>query len=59
MGIGVSIYFKLLKKLATFFTIVSVLAIVPFFCYGTGNVSKQASGYIKTYLGQWTLGNIG
>jgi hypothetical protein len=59
LGIAVSIYFKLLKSIITFFMVCSVFCIPIYFVYSCGNVSLQATSTWQEYLSEWTLGNVG
>ena len=43
LGIAVSIYFKLLKSLAIFFTFCSILCIPLYYLYSCGDMYKQAT----------------
>jgi hypothetical protein len=59
LGMGVSIYFKLLKSLVIFFVLCTMLCLPLLYFYGCGDMSKQANGYIQQRLGEYTLGNLG
>ena len=59
LGIGVSIYFKLLKSLVAFFAFCSVICTPLYYLYSCGDMSAQATGDLQKALGEWTLGNLG
>lgn len=59
LGIGVSIYFKLLKSLIAFFVFCSVICSPLYYLYSCGDMSAQATGDLQKALGEWTLGNLG
>ena len=59
LGIGVSIYFKILKAM-TYLMLVCTIASAPlYYFYSKGTVSEMASGNIDKILSSFTLGNIG
>ena len=59
LGIAVSIYFKLLKSLITFFMVCTTLCIPLFFVYSAGNFNESASTEWQKVLSEWTIGNLG
>jgi len=59
LGMGISIYFKLLKSMVVFFILCCIIYSPLFYFYSCGEVSKQATGTLQMQLSEWTLGNIG
>lgn len=58
LGIGISLYFKLLKSLIVFFIFCSILSSPLSYIYSTGSVAESQVG-VKSILAAWTLGNLG
>lgn len=53
LGIGISIYFKLLKSIIRFFVVLSICCIPLFYIYSRGNFSSNVStsAFMVTMLG--------
>jgi hypothetical protein len=58
-GIGVSIYFKLLKSFMAFMTWCLIINLPLIFIYSQGSVWSIQSGITQQILGRQTLGNLG
>ena len=59
LGIGVSIYFKLLKSMI-FLLLVSFVMYIPLMAvYSTGLASKQINGALQQAVSATFLGNLG
>ena len=56
LGLGVSLYFKLLKSLTFFFILLSVINIPIYYIYFYGDMRISST---TTWLSYLTIGNIG
>jgi len=56
LGLGVSLYFKLLKSLVFFFVVVAIINIPIYYIYSQGEMKKASTTSWLSYL---TIGNIG
>jgi hypothetical protein len=59
MGVGISVYFKMLKFLMCLFLWFSFLSIPAYVFYSTGNEAGLKDTSIKYVLSALSLGNIG
>jgi hypothetical protein len=60
MGVGVSLYLKVLKSFMIFLMVCIVFSIPLYYFYSRGNVYKmQVGSTIESYLSIFSLGNIG
>mmetsp|Transcript_511 Transcript_511/g.524 ORF Transcript_511/g.524 Transcript_511/m.524 type:complete len:90 (-) Transcript_511:3636-3905(-) len=59
LGMGVSIYFKLLKSMIIFFIFCSVISSPLYYFYSSGDISQQATGSLQMQLSEFSLGNLG
>jgi hypothetical protein len=58
MGLGIVVYFKILKAFATVFFIINIINIPLYYIYSTSHAEFKASGY-KDIFFKTTIGNIG
>lgn len=59
LGIGVSIYFKLLKSIIFFFCVCFIINIPLLFIYASGEASDQVTSQLQQMVSKSFLGNIG
>lgn len=59
LGIGVSLYFKILKRMTIFFFVASILSSPLAFIYSRGEVAENSSNSLAKIFSRWTLGNLG
>lgn len=58
MGLGVTLYFKVVKSLAAFMIFATIMSLPYMMYYKQGNLADSEKGFEKTY-GSYSLGNIG
>ena len=58
-GVGVSLYFKLLKSMVSFFFFCAVLSSPILYIYSCGTVSQDSTAMFDKFLTMFTLGNLG
>ncbi|CDW91797.1 UNKNOWN [Stylonychia lemnae] len=59
LGVGISVYFKMLKFFMVLMLWFAFLSIPSYFLYYTGNETEEKSNSIKFFLSAFSLGNIG
>eukprot|EP00347_Sterkiella_histriomuscorum_P022647 403337690 len=59
LGVGLSVYFKMLKFFMLVFPWFAFLSIPAYFLYYTGNKTEEQKVYVKYVLSVFSLGNIG
>lgn len=59
LGVGVTIYFKLLKSFIIFLVISTILAIPLYYFYSRGNFASQSNSAAERILAKYSLGNLG
>ena len=59
MGVGLSVYFKMLKFFMIMFLWFVFLSLPAYFFYSTGNNTEKDSSSVKYVLSALSLGNIG